>query len=405
LLTTDSHIINLGMQRYVSLAQNLYGGTDNNTSSESLFILLQGSLDEALKPYQRLNRALISLFGFGLLFALTATLWLSRSISKPLEVLTENVGLIDAGDYSVRTDLQRDDELNTLGEQVRSLLGKVVSDEIATELLSKELELGGEEKEVTILFSDVRNFTAMCEGASPSTILERLNRYFDVVSKEIEQQGGVVDKYIGDAIMALYGAPVHYENAAERAIASALGMFKVLDDLNQTFESEGVATIGMGIGISTGKVVVGNMGSEKRLNYTAIGDDVNLAARLEGLTKAYGLPIIVSETTKRQAPHFHYRQVDKVRVKGKQEPVAICAPLGFLSEPLSQSQEAIAGYQLQGFMSYQNREWHAAINYFKQILNIDSTDTLAKIYIQRCQDFMQHPPDVNWDGVFTLESK
>jgi len=157
----------------------------------------------------------------------------------------------------------------------------------------------------------------MCEGAEPSDILDRLNRYFNLVSEEIELQGGVVDKYIGDAIMALYGAPVHYEDAAERSITSAIGMFRALDTINKEFDQENIPNIGMGIGINTGKVVVGNMGSENRLNYTVIGDAVNLASRLEGLTKRYGVPIIVSECTTKRAPIFAYKQIDIVRVKGK----------------------------------------------------------------------------------------
>jgi len=416
-----SHIIELGDEKLVSLAQPLQSRNSSSGLSEfnePLCILLQGSLDQALAPYQRLNRALINLFVLALFFALLATLWLSRSISKPLQKLSKNVSLIDQGDYSVRTNLERQDELSTLGEsinrmakgleekeQVRSLLGKVVSDDIANELLSKELELGGEEKEVTILFSDVRNFTAMCEGASPSAILERLNRYFNLVSKEIEQQGGVVDKYIGDAIMALYGAPVYYENAAERAINSALGMFVALEEINQAFEQEGVARLGMGIGISTGKVVVGNMGSENRLNYTAIGDDVNLASRLEGLTKMYGVPIIVSRGTMKQAQQYVYRFVDKVRVKGKQNPVSIYTPLGLDTDSVVVAQKEKIEIYNKGIVAYQTLCWDPAISHFEAVLQLDEQDTLARLYLKRCQSYKVKPPQENWNGVHVLDMK
>ncbi len=170
-------------------------------------------------------------------------------------------------------------------DRVRDLLGKVVSPEVAAELLRKDVTLGGEEREVTVLFSDLRNFTSMSERLTPQEMLGILNRYFTRMDGIIEKHGGVVDKHMGDGLMALFGAPLANPDDADRAMKAALEMSEALDDLNWKWQKRGLPAIGVGIGINTDVVVAGNMGSETRLNYTVIGDGVNLASRLEGLTK------------------------------------------------------------------------------------------------------------------------
>jgi adenylate cyclase len=213
-------------------------------------------------------------------------------------------------------------------DQVRDLLGKVVSPEIATQLLRSGVQLGGEEREVTVLFSDLRDFTSMSEKMAPADMLALLNRYLDRMSTIIEKHGGVIDKYIGDAIMALFGAPVAEPDAPARAIAAAREMAQALEILNQELKAEGRPTLAFGIGINTARVVAGNMGSKTRLNYTVIGDGVNLASRLEGLTKepSYRTLIIVSEATLRAIkPPPAARELGEVKVKGKAEAVKIFA--------------------------------------------------------------------------------
>ena len=213
-------------------------------------------------------------------------------------------------------------------DRVRNLLGKVVSPEIAAQLLQSDLKLGGEEREVTILFCDLRNFTSFSEKMTPADVLSLLNRYLDRMSTIIEKHGGVIDKYIGDAIMALFGAPVADPAAASHAVAAAREMAQALNVLNRELAAEGRPALAFGIGINTARVVAGNMGSKTRLNYTVIGDGVNLASRLEGLTKdpAYGTPIIISEATLRalQDPP-PARELGQVTVKGKAEAVKIFA--------------------------------------------------------------------------------
>lgn len=395
--------------------------TKNNLQTA---ILLQGSYDDELKPYERLNQILLGVFIASLLLCLMIILALARSISRPLEMLTDSVRTIRQGDYNIRSNIQRNDEIGVLAEsvnhmavglkekeQVRNLLGKVVSDDIANELLSKKLELGGEEKVVTVLFSDVRNFTHLCEGVAPSKILLRLNRYFDVTAEAIESEGGVVDKYIGDAIMALFGAPVHYDDAPQRALKATMKMLEALQTLNQQFIQEGIAPLHIGVGINTGRVVVGNMGSKNRLNYTVIGDAVNLASRLEGLTKVYGLNVIISEFTMRACPDYYCREIDIVQVKGKNKPVKIYTPI-CLQSAMTEAQQRIETAFTQALQAYQKQHWQISLDAFNDLLTQSVKNTQLKIhqslvslYIERCQYFIQCPPDESWNGVYKFITK
>lgn len=306
--------------------------------------LLQRSLNEELAPYIRLERNFLILALLGLAISVAIGAWMARGVSKPVLQLAEGARKIATGDYRHRVRLKQQDELGSLADsfnqmstglaerdRVRDLLGKVVSPEVAAELLKKEVALGGEEREVTVLFSDLRNFTSMSEKLKPQEMLGILNRYFTGMSGIIEKHGGVVDKYMGDALMALFGAPLANADDADRAMQSALEMTEALDDLNRRWQKRGLPTIGVGIGINTDIVVAGNMGSATRLNYTVIGDGVNLASRLEGLTKQpeYDARIIISGCTLSKAKRkYRTRRLGEVAVKGKKTPTEIFALLG-----------------------------------------------------------------------------
>lgn len=306
--------------------------------------LLQRSLDQELAPYLRLERTFLALAILGLAVSAAVGAWIARGVSKPVLQLAEGAHKIAAGNYRHRVQLKQQDELGSLAasfnhmseglaerDRVRDLLGKVVSPEVAAELLRKEVTLGGEEREVTILFSDLRNFTSMSERLTPQNMLEILNRYFTRMDAIISRHGGVVDKYMGDALMALFGAPLSNPDDADRAMQAALEMSEALDDLNRRWEKRGLPAIGIGIGINTDVVVAGNMGSQTRLNYTVIGDGVNLASRLEGLTKLpeYQTRIIISGSTLLKArKQYQTRRLGEVAVKGKQIPTEIFALLG-----------------------------------------------------------------------------
>src|SRR5437762_9027613 len=305
--------------------------------------LLQRSLDKELAPYLRLERTYLGLALLGLALCGIHGLWIARGVSRPVLKLAGGAREIAAGKYNQRVQLKQEDEIGALAasfnqmsaglaerDRVRDLLGKVVSPAIATELLRKQVTLGGEQREVTVLFSDLRNFTSMSEPLAPEETLGILNHYFSRVAGIVEKHGGVVDKYVGDALMALFGAPVASVDDADRALRAALEMTTALDELNQQWHRRGLPTVGVGIGINTGVVVAGNMGSEKRLNYTVIGDGVNLASRLEELTKTpeYEARVIVSGATLAKAKEkYRTRRLGEVGVKGIQIPTEIFALL------------------------------------------------------------------------------
>jgi adenylate cyclase len=335
--------VSLGRERYVSYSFPL------PTESGTVVALLQRSLDKELAPYLRLERTYLILALLGLAISAAVGIWIASGVSRPVLQLAEGARKIGQGDYQYRVNVNQPDEMGLLAasfnhmsaglaerDQVRDLLGKVVSPAVAAELLRKDVTLGGEEREVTVLFSDVRSFTTMCEALAPQEVLGILNRYFTRMSAIVEAHGGVVDKYVGDAIMALFGAPLANPDDADRAMKTALEMCEALDELNSQWQVHGRPAINVGIGINTDVVIAGNMGSQARLNYTVIGDGVNLASRLEGLTKTpeYATRIIISSTTLAKAKgRYQTRRLGEVAVKGKQKPTEIYALFGLEATP------------------------------------------------------------------------
>lgn len=300
-------------------------------------IELQRSLTIELAPSRQIEWSLQIIIPACLAAAALLALGMARGVSRPVQALAAHTEHIVRGDFSRQIELARSDELGDLAnafnrmsagladrDRVRDLLGKVVSPEIAAQLLHSEAVLGGEEREVTILFSDLRNFTGLSERLPPQEVLALLNRYLDRMSAVIEEHHGVIDKFIGDAIMALFGAPVTDPEAADHALAAAQAMERALRAINVELATEGRPQLAIGIGINTARVVAGNMGSQRRLNYTVIGDGVNVAARLEALTKqaAYGTSILVSESTRQAARAIHpLRSVGGVVIRGRKETV------------------------------------------------------------------------------------
>jgi adenylate cyclase len=219
---------------------------------------------------------------------------------------------------------------NLVGEREKKELEKTFSKYVSREVLAhitedpKRVTLGGEEKEITLLFSDIRGFTTLSEKMAPCDLIAVLNKYFSAMTEEILAQGGVLDKYIGDAIMAFWGAPIADPDQADHALAAARGMLSRLKKLNEELRAAGEPEINIGIGLYTGQAVVGNVGSEQRLSYTAIGDTVNVASRLEGLTKEYGAPLIIGAPTKEKIKgNFNFRRLGGATVKGRKEPIEI----------------------------------------------------------------------------------
>lgn len=310
----------------------------------TLDVILQRSLEEELRPFLELRIAVFVLSCGGLLVSLLGAFFIARSVTRPVRALAESARRVERGEYGQDVRIDQQDEFGELAgafnrmvkglaerDRVRNLLGKVVSPAIAEKLLSRELVLGGEERVVTVLFSDLRNFTSLSEHRSAQEVVTLLNTYFTRISAAIEANNGVVDKYLGDGMMALFGAPVQHEDDAGNALNAAIDMCEALDGLNREFRDRGLPELDIGIGVNTALVVAGNMGSPDRLNYTVVGDGVNLAARLEGMTKLaeYNTRIIASvATVEASKRRFNTRPLGEVTVRGRSETVMIHAVLG-----------------------------------------------------------------------------
>ena len=266
------------------------------------------------------------------------------------------------------------------------------------------LKLGGESRELTVLFSDIRNFSTIAEGLSPEALVRVLNDYLTIMTQVVFRHHGLLDKYIGDGIMAVYGAPLDDSDHACRACRSALEMMEELKALQSRWASQGLPFLNIGIGINTAIMVVGNMGSELRFDYTVMGDGVNLASRLEGANKEYGTNIIVSESTWEQVQdRIATREVDVVRVKGKAQPTRIFEVLGI--PPLPPERAAMIQQFEAGLRAYRAQRWEDAIGRFAQVLEAMPGDQPSRLYVQRCKSFMTRPPPLDWDGAYTMQTK
>ncbi len=266
------------------------------------------------------------------------------------------------------------------------------------------LKLGGESRVLTVLFSDIRSFSSIAEGLSPEALVHLLNDYLTVMTQVVFRHNGLLDKYIGDGVMAVYGAPLDDPEHAFRACCSALEMIDELKTLQAKWAAQGLPFVNIGIGINTATMVVGNMGSELRFDYTVMGDGVNLASRLEGANKEYGTNIIVSESTWEQVCHrLATRELDVIRVQGKAQPTRIFQVLGMA--PLSLN--VASGMRLfeAGLGAYRAQQWQEAIRLFRQVLAAVPSDSPSRLYIQRCQMFLATPPPPDWDGISTMQTK
>ena len=267
-----------------------------------------------------------------------------------------------------------------------------------------KLKLGGDKKDLTVLFSDIRGFTSISEKLIPEELVRLLNEYLTAMTNVVFKYEGLLDKYMGDAIMAVFGAPLDQPDHPQRACWTALNMMSELHRLQNKWQEEGRPAFNIGIGINTGDMVVGNMGSEMRFDYTVMGDMVNLGSRLEGINKEYGSNIIISEFTyKAVKDEMCCRELDWVRVKGKKLPVKIYELLGEKKDE-SKWKNFIAGFE-EGLAFYRAAKWDKAIASFQKVLAIRAEDEASRIYIERCENLKEEPPTQPWDGVFTMKTK
>ncbi len=292
-------------------------------------------------------------------------------------------------------------------KNIRKAFSRFVPEQIIDELVSgaeKQDKVGvGEKREVAILFSDIRSFTNISEKNKPETIVAFLNRYFTAMCTVIKKHGGTVDKFIGDAIMAEFGVPVSYEDNTRRAVAAAYEMREALATvpLEDLVLPDGMK-FDIGIGIHYGDVIVGSIGSQDKTDYSVIGDNVNLASRLEGLTKTYGTMVLVSEAVKAdiEGDEFVFRHLDDVKVKGKKTAVGIYAVDRSIEDFSAEYRDS---YE-KGFALYKKGVWNLAKEYFEKAVELSPNDKAAKLMLERCEEYIENPPE-NWDGAIAFLTK
>lgn len=294
----------------------------------------------------------------------------------------------------------------TSEERLRENLNRYLPQHVISEIINKDdlSVFNGKYKRCSILFSDIRKFTSLTEALDPKAVVKFLNDYFDIMVDTVSQNNGVIDKLIGDAIMATFGIPYKSKKDASNAAMTALQMIKNVEVLNE--EKNQYDQLKIGIGIATGEVISGNIGSKKRFEYTVIGDAVNLASRLESLTKFYDQNILICESTYQDiAQHFLCREIDNIRVKGKKRPVKIYSILNKIEQKISNKMKVFLDLYEKGLKAYRHQEFNQAIQYFSRALFLNSKDKPAQVLLERSRDFIISPPEKSWGGTWVFSSK
>jgi len=389
--------------------------------------LISGALDNAMKsrPAETLATTVLTILLVGVplavllpkLSALAATLATAVVLALVLGVnawawQARNLVLPLAGPLAMLAGLYFLDVVwGFFGETrhrqlMTSLFGTYVPKEIVAEMAEhpNEYSMHGQSLDMTVLFADIRDFTSIAETRTPQDLKELINTYFTRMTICIQDKRGTVDKYIGDAIMAFWGAPVRDADHARRALECGLAMQKALRELDPLFAKKGWPMLRIGVGLNCGTMSVGDMGSHFRRSYTVMGDAVNLASRLEDLTKEYGVGVLVSENIVRAVEGFVYREVDKVRVKGKQEGVAIFEPIGAQGEVSGDTLAEIARFH-QALAHFRAQRWDEAEALLQELAFVAPAVKLYRLYRERIADFRASPPGANWDGVFGFSTK
>ncbi len=291
---------------------------------------------------------------------------------------------------------------------IKSIFSRYVDPSVVNQLVSNPdlVRLGGEKKIVSVLFSDIANFTGVSEKLAPEDLVAHLNEYLTAMTGIIFKYSGTLDKYIGDAIIAFWGAPIEIKDHAYCACQAAMEMTRKLDELHTKWAAEGKPILNFRIGINSGEMVVGNVGGNERFDYTVIGDNVNLASRLEGANKIYRTRILLSEFTYELVKERVFaRELDLIVVKGKTRPVKIYELMSDENENVSEDKKKLVELYHAGILKYRNREWGIAADFFEKALSLDSSDYPSEMYLERSRVFEIEPPPSDWNGVFIMQTK
>jgi adenylate cyclase len=328
-------------------------------------------------------------------------LWLHQGIS--LMLTTSLLLIFLVGMYNLSLGFFK---ANSQKKMIKNIFDQYVPPAHIDKMLADpdSVNLDGERKVMTVLFSDIRSFTSISESLSASELKNLLNKYFNPITKSIFDHKGTIDKYVGDMVMAFWGAPLDDPQHAENALNAALDMQVITERLRGEFKNVGLPEIHVGIGLNTGSMSVGDMGSEYRRSYTVLGDAVNLGARLESLTKFYGAECLVSENTKEHCPSHVFRFIDRVKVKGKSEAITIYEPLN-KQQLASTTLESESHLYQQAYQYYLDQDWSAAEQSFIKLISEFTERKIYQIYLTRLSTLKEQPLTDKWDGVFAHTDK
>lgn len=292
-------------------------------------------------------------------------------------------------------------------KRIKSTMSRYIDPALADQLMEKDKDiLGGKSTTATMLFSDVRGFTTLTEELGAHGTVSLLNEYFTIMVECVQREGGMLDKFIGDAIMAAFGMPIAHDDDEDRGVRAAISMMTELNEWNVKRLADGKKPVNIGIGINTDMVVSGNIGSPKRMDFTLIGDGVNLAARLESACKQYFASILISDNTyKKLKGTYRIREIDRVVVKGKTKPVVVYEVLDYHNDESFPNVMSAVDHFNHGIKLYREGKWDKSIEVFKETLNLNQEDNLSKMYIERCTNLKENPPGDDWDGVWRMSTK
>jgi adenylate cyclase len=400
-----------GVEVHANVADNLlnhrYIQDTGLLAAVSLLALVLLALAVALLVLRTASHRVGAVAAAGLVIAWPLLAYVAFAAgSRHLQVVSPVLAGVISLVLSLRVRVAAEEER---ARHIRQTFEHYVSGGVVEEMLRhpEQVKLGGERRNLTVLFSDIRGFTSISETLDPEALVALLNEFFTPMTRLVLENGGTLDKYMGDALMAFFGAPVAHPDHAHRACRATLAMRTELVRLNEGWHRDGKLpphlTLGIGIGLNSGEMSVGNVGSEAVFGYTVIGDNVNLGSRIEGLNKDYGSHILVSEFTARAAAEgFLFRELDSVRVKGKLKPVGIYELLAAAPAPPDQLERATL--YAQGLAAYRARDFDAAEAIFGDLADrLD--DGPGKIFRERCRHYQEDPPPADWDGVEVRKTK
>jgi len=401
---------------YVVNGKNFLGSSIpfNQKSKKNWRFIIAVPEDDFFADLKKILNSILLLASSGLVAGIFITWLIAKKISTPIEQLCEDVEHIKNFDFEFNSEIKsRITEIVTMNDTISAMKHSLkafslyVPKELVKKLIAEghgDISVGGHLDELTIFFTDIANFTSITEKSEPHALMKQLSEYFEVVTNEIEKCDGTVDKFIGDAVMAFWGAPVKIENHAELACRAALSVFSAISRLNDEWEEAGKEVFLTRIGVHSDIAIVGNLGSSSRMNYSILGDGVNLASRLEGVNKVYGTNIVISESTYEMVKEqFICRKLDKIAVKGKDKSVTIFELLA--EKGSSEDMKKFAESWNLIFDLYLRAEWDKASALLKRFIAEYPEDDAAKLFHNRIQQFKLGKTPLDWTGVFRMKSK